>query len=358
MSVCCLQNGKPMLDTNGEVIHAHGGSLHYENGIWYWYGENKKYTDGKNGIWTWGISCYSSADLCHWKNEGLIIPPETENPSSSLHPSRPVDRPHILYCQASGKYVCWLKLSGVDAYFTVLSADHFLGPYCIERDHVRPFGTKVGDFDLWQDENGRGYLFFEHDHNGLIAAHLSPDYLDVEAPYRDNYVGLKPPLTREGVTHFTHGGKHYLLTSGMTGYVPNESEIAVSDDPLGPYIIIGNPHRGDDSGVSYNSQVSDIVACPGHPGVFITLADRWIPSLNLTAKESERIRRGQTALLERRWWGHIRDMVNLSRYPWDCGKVNTSLATYVWLPLTFEEGKPVIHCMDTWNIGKFGGEAE
>lgn len=170
--------------------------------------------------------------------------------------------------------------------------------------------------------------------------------------------GAKPPLTREGVTHFTHGGKHYLLTSGMTGYVPNESEIAVSDDPLGPYITIGNLHRGDDSGVSYNSQVSDIVACPGHPGVFITLADRWIPSLKLTAKESERIRRGQTALLEHRWRGHIRDMVNLSRYPWDCGKVNTSLATYVWLPLTFEEGKPVIHCMDTWDIGKFGGEAE
>lgn len=26
MPVCCLQNGKPMLDTDGEVIHAHGGS--------------------------------------------------------------------------------------------------------------------------------------------------------------------------------------------------------------------------------------------------------------------------------------------------------------------------------------------
>lgn len=30
-----------------------------------WYGENKEFTDGKNGIWTYGIRYYSSSDLQH-----------------------------------------------------------------------------------------------------------------------------------------------------------------------------------------------------------------------------------------------------------------------------------------------------
>ena len=55
-------------------------------------GENKEKTDGKNGIWHWGVRCYSSADLYNWKDEGIIIPPEPEDPASSLHPSACMDR--------------------------------------------------------------------------------------------------------------------------------------------------------------------------------------------------------------------------------------------------------------------------
>lgn len=345
-----FDNTQAIHDSDGSIIHAHGGGLRYDNGLWYWYGENKSRTDGKNGIWTWGINCYSSRDLYNWKNEGLIIPPETENPASSLHPSKPVDRPHILYCGKTGKYICWLKLSGKEAYFTVLMADRILGPYTVVQDHLRPFGCQVGDFDLWQDEHGHGYIWFEHDHRGLMAAHLSGDLLNVEKPYRDLYTGLKPPLTREGVTHFCHDGKHYLLTSGMTGYVPNRSEVAVSDDPLGPYATLGDPHQDDSSGASYNSQVSAIIEHPEKPGLFITLADRWIPKLKLTKAESERIHRGQLAVMNRQYFGHVRDMANLGKYPWNCAKVNTSLSTYVWLPMEIKDGMPMIRCTDRWSV--------
>ena len=33
--------GRPWLDTRGNRIQAHAGGLFYENGQWYWYGENK-----------------------------------------------------------------------------------------------------------------------------------------------------------------------------------------------------------------------------------------------------------------------------------------------------------------------------
>lgn len=44
-----------MLDTEGKRIQAHGAGMIYENGTYYWYGENKEFTTGKDEIWTWGI---------------------------------------------------------------------------------------------------------------------------------------------------------------------------------------------------------------------------------------------------------------------------------------------------------------
>ena len=34
--------GQTWLDTEGKRIQAHGGSVIYVDGIYYWYGENKK----------------------------------------------------------------------------------------------------------------------------------------------------------------------------------------------------------------------------------------------------------------------------------------------------------------------------
>ena len=38
--------GQVWLDTNGKPIQAHGFSVFYKDGTWYWYGENKEKTDG------------------------------------------------------------------------------------------------------------------------------------------------------------------------------------------------------------------------------------------------------------------------------------------------------------------------
>ena len=62
--------GEIMLDTEGKRIQAHGAGMIYENGTYYWYGENKEFTTGKDEIWTWGIRFYSSKDLVNWKDEG------------------------------------------------------------------------------------------------------------------------------------------------------------------------------------------------------------------------------------------------------------------------------------------------
>lgn len=140
-----IRPGQIWLDTEGKRIQAHGGSVFYEDGFYYWYGENKEKTDGQNGIWHWGVRCYCSKDLYNWEDLGLIIPPEPENPASSLHPSAQMDRPHIIYNEKTKKYVCWLKIMGERQSVTVLTADRLLGPYKKVREDA-PVRVQRGRF--------------------------------------------------------------------------------------------------------------------------------------------------------------------------------------------------------------------
>ena len=100
------------------------------DGVFYWYGENKELTDGENGIWWNGVRCYSSRDLYNWKSEGIIIPADTTL-SPTLAQTSQADRPHILFCKATGRFVCWIKIMEKDGTqdYTILSAEHLLGPY-------------------------------------------------------------------------------------------------------------------------------------------------------------------------------------------------------------------------------------
>ena len=70
-----IRPGQVWLDTEGKRIQAHGGSILHIDGVYYWYGENKEKTDGRNGIWHWGVRCYRSTDLYNWEDLGIIIPP-------------------------------------------------------------------------------------------------------------------------------------------------------------------------------------------------------------------------------------------------------------------------------------------
>ena len=79
--------GELWLDTEGKPIQAHGGSLFYWEGMFYWYGEDKSRSLPGSGIWHWGVRCYSSQDLYNWKDEGTILLPLPEDSSSPLYPN-------------------------------------------------------------------------------------------------------------------------------------------------------------------------------------------------------------------------------------------------------------------------------
>ena len=274
-----IRPGQPWLDTQGKRIQAHGGSVMYLDGTYYWYGENKEKTDGKNGIWHWGVRCYASTDLYNWEDKGLIIPPEPEDPNSSLHPSASMDRPHILYNQRTKKFVCWLKIMNRDKTQTetVLTADHILGPYTKVREGLRPLGMSAGDFDLAVAPDGKAYYYFERVHSETICADLTDDYTDVTGYYSTHFPHAGPPYVREATAHFCRKGKHYLVTSGTTGYLPNPSEVAIADTWHGPYTVLGDPHPTDPSHTSFHSQISSVFQVVGKKDLYIAVADRWCP---------------------------------------------------------------------------------
>lgn len=339
--------GQVWLDTNGNRIHAHGGSIFVEDGVYYWYGENKEFTDPDKNIWHWGVRCYASTDLYNWEDKGLIIPPEPDDPDSSLHPSSCMDRPHILYNAHTGKYVCWLKIMGKDGTQseTVLTADHLLGPYTKVREGLRPLGMSAGDFDLAVAPDGKGYYFFERVHSETIIADLTDDYTDVTGYYSTHFVRHCPPFTREGTSHFVRRHKHYLLTSGTTGYYPNPSEIAVADTWHGPYTVLGDPHPADPTRTSFHSQVSSVFKVPGKKDLYIALADRWVPE--------------GTDTLDYNVYGPVVEMLSDPDYPRDkipmevlasMPKENTRLADYVWLPISFHGDVPRIDWKDEWRL--------
>jgi hypothetical protein len=342
----CFRPGQTWLDTDGKRIQAHGGSLIAEDGIYYWYGENKEQSRPGSGIWTWGIRCYSSADLYNWTDLGLIIPPADDS-QAPMYPAHMIDRPHIVRNPRTGKYVCWIKIMGTDESqrWTVFTADSLLGPYELVRTGLRPLGMDAGDFDLVVDpSDGKGYAYFERVHSELICADLTGDYTDFTGYYSTHFPRHHPPMVREAPAYFRRNGKHYLITSGTTGYYPNRSEVAMADTYHGPYAVLGDPHPADVSGTSFRSQVSCVFRHPAKRGLYIALADRWLP--RLPEKESDK-----TELFQRHFEAKAAGQNPL---PLDLPEADTSISEYVWLPIRFDGDIPVIDWRDEWRIDEFG----
>lgn len=275
-----FKQGQIWLDTEGKRIQAHGGSVIFIDGTYYFYGENKEKTDGKNGIWHWGVRCYASKDLYNWEDKGIIIPPEPDATTSSLHPTAFMDRPHIIYNKTTKKYVAWLKIMQKDTQLqtmTILTADNFLGPYTKIKENYRPLGMSTGDFDLVVAADDKAYYYFDRVHSEFICADLTEDYTAVTGYYSTHFPRIFPPFVREAPAYFTRRVKHYVITSGTTGYLPNPSEVAMGTSWHGPYHVLGNPHPEDKTNTSFHSQVSSVFKVEGKKDLYIACADRWLP---------------------------------------------------------------------------------
>ena len=348
-----IRPGQRWLDTEGKPIHAHGFQIFVaDDGTYYWYGENKEHTHLSSNVWTWGVRAYKSTDFYNWQDLGLIIEPDTVNALSPLHYSQTLDRPHILYNKGTRKWVCWIKSMDTDGYFVILQADRFEGPYTIVKS-LKPEGFGVGDFDLWADPaTGKAYVWFERPHWEMICAELTDDYLGTNGRFSEHFVGIRPPFTREAPSHFVWRGRHYMFTSGTTGYVPNPSQVCVFDDPHGDYQDLGCPHINDKYEDSFGSQITSVIRIP-NMNLYVALADRWLPSLWQTDIPKRTLKNKEKAYLNHKPFDRdfstpqVKDKTSVRRNKWD----TTDDARYVFLPIVFDEqGKPTIEWHDEWRL--------
>ena len=335
--------GEVWRDTDGRAINAHGGGVLFRDGVYYWYGELKEgrtYLPKVNKAWggtrvvTGGVSCYSSTNLCDWKNEGVALAADAENPDSDLACENVIERPKVIYNAKTKKFVMWFHQDSPDyqaAHAGVAVSDTPTGPFKYlgsfrpdvgvwpvnvtaadkksggENFLARDFagGQMARDMTLFVDDDGAAYLFYSSEGNPTMhVARLTDDYLKPSGKYARLFIGR----STEAPAVFKRGGKYWLLGSGCTGWKPNTARLAVAENIFGPWQELDNPCQGSDADKTFFCQSNFVLPVAGQPGTFIAMFDRW--------------------------------------KQWDLAD-----SRYVWLPLKFNaDGRPTIQWQDQWSL--------
>ncbi len=269
-------------DTEGNPINAHGGGIMKYRNRYYWYGE---YKVGETTLPSWatwecyrtdagGVSCYSSKDLLNWRFEGVVLKPETENPASDIHPSKVIERPKVVYNAKTGKFVMWFHCESADyskAAAGVAVSDSPTGPFEY-RGSFRPNGAMSRDQTLFVDDDGTCYQFCSSEENQTMHINrLTDDYLKPDGTYVRRFADQ----AREAPAVFKYNGKYYMLSSGCTGWDPNEAELAVADDIMGEWTVLGNPCTGVDADKTFYGQSTYVIPVDAKRGRFIACFDMW-----------------------------------------------------------------------------------
>lgn len=354
-SAQALQSIKPgelWPDTEGEHINAHGGGVIYHEGTYYWYGENRPARGFTTEV---GVSVYSSQDLVNWKNEGVALP-VSEKRGDDIERGCIMERPKVVYNEKTGKFVMLfhleLKGRGYEAArvgFAV--SDTPTGPFTFIRS-LRPNagkwpmdftkkdikraealdetkykewwtpewrkavdaglllkrdlsgGQMSRDMTVFVDDDGTAYHIHSAEENlTLNIAELTPDYLD----YTGRYIRLAPGGHNEAPTLMKHDGVYWMITSGCTGWDPNEARMFRAKSMWGPWEQLPTPFRGEDAHKSFHSQGTYIFKVHG-TDQYIFMADRWMPR-------------------------------------------SLKYSRHIWLPITFDEdGTPVLEWKEEWKV--------
>jgi len=307
--------GKVWNDLDGIPIQAHGGGILYDQGTYYWFGENKDTATHQGGIVGFhvdaiGISCYSSTDLYNWKNHGVVLPAVKDPAEHELHTGRIIERPKVIYNARTKKYVMFTHVDTKDYQYArvgIAVSDTPAGRYEYLRS-ICPHDSDSRDMTVFQDDNGKAYLIHSSEWNAtLYIGELSGDYLKTTRKFTKNF----PKAYREAPAVFKREGKYYLLSSGCTGWDPNAAMYAVAEKILGPWTVMGNPCTGPEADITFHAQSTFILPVAGKPDAFIAMFDIW-------------------------------------------KKEDLGASRYVWLPVQFKEDRLAIPWLDEWDLSYFG----
>ncbi|MBO5371982.1 MAG: family 43 glycosylhydrolase [Lachnospiraceae bacterium] len=224
-----------------------------------------------------------------------------------------IERPKMLYNDKTGKYVIWFHADGqtpggtgsnyAKAKAGVAISDSPFGPFKLLGSYLLNYdenashgfdstnatendptggGGHVRDMNLFKDTDGTAYVLYSSDGNETMhIAQLNDDYTMVKEPtinndaqnpyFSRNFVGE----SREAPAMFKYKDKYFMISSGCTGWYPNQAKYAVADHPLGPWTMVGDPCIGEGSGTTFSTQSTCVIPVDPENGKYIYMGDRW-----------------------------------------------------------------------------------
>lgn len=368
-----IRNGELWPDETGTHINAHGGGILKYGDTYYWFGEHK--SDHTSAALV-GVTCYASTDLVNWRNSGIALSVSDE-PGSDIERGCVLERPKVIYNPVTKKFCMWfhleLKGRGYDAArYGVAVADQPEGPYrflysqradagtwplefgkkelatmdTLDAAHFkeawtptwrkaveeglyvkRDFGTgqMSRDMTLYVDDDGKAYhIFSSEDNLTLHIAELTGDYLH----HTGRYTRVAPAGHNEAPAIFKHEDTYWMITSGCTGWDPNEARMFSAPSIWGPWTQHPNPCRGTKAELTFGGQSTYILK---------------IENGKLKEKGSPKAAKNYQPSTFNVQYIFMADVWR-PRHPCD--------ARYIWLPIEFEDGKPVIRWRKEWQVGE------
>ncbi|MEY9997888.1 beta-xylosidase [Streptomyces sp. V4I8] len=256
-------NGTQFINTAGDAVHGHGGSMIKVGGYYYWFGENT-YPGGPFA----SIPIYRSTDLHTWEFRTSAL---TQASSPELR-NAGVYRPRVVYNARTGQYVLFVRKENFPAPMTenmvaIATSPTVGGNYTYQRS-FRPAGYRSFDMTVFRDTDGQAYLVSTtNGQKDLTIFRLSPDYLWVAAR-----VTTLHGVRREAQSVFKRNGVYFMVTSGTTGWNPNQQKYATASSMAGPWTGLANVGNG----TGYRSQVTYILPIQGsRTTTYLYMGDRW-----------------------------------------------------------------------------------
>lgn len=257
-----LRNGALWKDDRGEVVQAHGAGFLQVGDTWYMIGEDR------NNTWNPDVNMYSTKDFVNWKFERKIIQNGSTHPS--LGNGRFIERPKLMYCRKTGKYVVWCHWEQGNygaSEAAVFYCDSVNGDYKFHWAG-RPLGVKSRDCNVFVDDDGTAYFIStieENQHLGLFR--LSDDYLSAV-----EYTELFKWQSREAPAIVREGDTYFMMFSACSGWDPNQASFSWSKSLTSGWSSrtnIGNS-------VAYDTQAASILTIKGSEGTsYVYVGDRW-----------------------------------------------------------------------------------
>jgi hypothetical protein len=200
-------------DSNGKVIAATEGGFIKVGDLFYLWGMDRS---EDNYTFT-GVNLYSSPDMKNWTFVNKIL---KNSSHADLNNGSVIERAKILHNTRTGQFVMWMHFEGKNAYtiaeVAYATCNTIGGDYTFQ-SHFRPLDIDSRDLNVYQDDNGKGYLICTTFGNQNVSLfELDSTYTKVvKEVYRGS---ASNDMECEGHAIIKSGGYYFWMMSWCTGF--------------------------------------------------------------------------------------------------------------------------------------------